>query len=1001
MALGVAAVLALSVVLAVRAKIRDEGARSVAFAMDAAFGERGWTADAISFDVDTREFTARDVRISLPGWAYPGGGPLEAELLTVKGPPLPMALKALAKRGFRAEGGDAMTLFDSLELRGVKFVFSRGNVRHRAETASLTVRGVSLDPSALRADSSGVPGEFMSLAVKDALISDLAMFRERDSRPYARARALSIRAPSLLSGRPPAGAEADDGRAAGPAGLLAAQETSACGITVDFTGFSLKLDSLMISGPLYGASRAWSSLRRESASGLRLDFDVPRGIEPAGPTAEDEDSLSRRENSDGPEIAGDPGIDVSPDNAGTPAGQGAPEPALVDRASPDIQGGRMPSPENATRLSSDASLAAEPSEHAFPASRDSRAWPQDSGPSAALPSAERSESIEPTVPATRETDAGHEDATRSAACPPVDPVDAETPADGTGVSGAAENSRLPIDRAEPTESTESTAASDPSAKPVAEAPDGSSVTDDRPVPETMPVPEIRPVPEAIPVREGPRMPEAPPFHIVPAALTIPQDRHVPGPHCVPSAPPVRIIPAALTVPREGHVPQEQHVPAPSPFRITPTTSLFRSTPVALTVSEAPELQVPLPDPPAPANPEDPVASNAPLRLTLSLDSLEVRGGDLFRALTDLRGFLQKIPYDDPVSAVPLSVALMPPFSLESLDAEAMDLAADGKSVLSLSRARVTGPLAEGSPAPVQKAELYGIKTAALPLPFEAPCPSAPHADDNLPPLAEGSRSPQSVSPSTARDGSPEPPEIPDEGCPAGADASWEIRYDAGLGTLAVPEFALEAEGLFSLRARLALARTGPELLEELKAEPLLRPAGIFARPAFGDAGIASVTIEYSDGGFVRRFVAGEIRDPATDPLPDTPLSGEGRADALEAYARRIGVLALYRLDPFVLNAREFADEIARFAADPRELALSIAAEEPLRLGSVGPGLLAPLSGEEEQSGLRAAMKFLSPLKATLSVNGMPELAARWREVPPAFMGGAEPSGSSGGADSLY
>ncbi|MDR1313990.1 MAG: hypothetical protein LBQ12_09925 [Deltaproteobacteria bacterium] len=226
--LAVVAAFALGVALAVRAKIRDEGARSVSAAMDAAFGADGWSAAKISFSPSARSFTARSVSLKLPAWALSdplggeGGsppieaaGPLTAEELEISEPPLPMALQTLAADGFRAGTGEATALFGSLKLTKASVPFRRGREVFTAEAEAVVLSGASLEDPAPLSGSVGREA-LLGLSLREAAFTGLTVRREGSPPASAEAASFVMDNPALFRSSPrPA---APDGGARPPDG---------------------------------------------------------------------------------------------------------------------------------------------------------------------------------------------------------------------------------------------------------------------------------------------------------------------------------------------------------------------------------------------------------------------------------------------------------------------------------------------------------------------------------------------------------------------------------------------------------------------------------------------------------------------------------------------------------------------------------------------------------------------------------------------------------------
>jgi hypothetical protein len=336
---------------------------------------------------------------------------------------------------------------------------------------------------------------------------------------------------------------------------------------------------------------------------------------------------------------------------------------------------------------------------------------------------------------------------------------------------------------------------------------------------------------------------------------------------------------------------------------------------------------------------------------------------------DLIAFTAGLPQEDPVSALPLSLALAPPFTLGSLKAGAVSFAADGRDVLRLNELRLTGPTEKGLPAASLKTELDGLELASNPFAALSRCPAAGGAG----PKARGGRD----NPAT---GGPSERAV-SRGCRRAFDLSLETRYGERPESLAAPEFSIALEGAFSVSGSLALEGAGRGFLKALDSTPLLRAREILLKPAFGEISVSSLKLTYSDLGLVRGILADEAGN-------ETP--GGAWQTAPETLASRLAVLALYRIDPFALNARELSGEISHFVSDPRALSLSVYAAAPVPLKSIGPGLLEPLSDVDERGSIRDAALFLAPLKASVSSGGRPAVEVMWREVPPAFMGGSGP-----------
>ncbi|MDR1079418.1 MAG: hypothetical protein LBQ79_00265, partial [Deltaproteobacteria bacterium] len=339
--LAVVIALAAGATLAVRARMRDEGLRSVAAALDAAFGQGGWTAGAMSFELEGRAFTAESVTFELPVWLLPRGGRegeagtadgarLEAGRLVIKAPPLPMALNALAEGGFTAEA-DGTELFGSLELHDAKLPVRRGGNLYRIEMGSLTIARASLGRPRGQLPAP-VPGQAGGLAASGVDIAGFRLYREGWERPFAKFDTLAMKAPGLLRPRHPPPADGS------LSGLLTSPETVVSGLAVDEPGFALALDRLTLSGPLSMSAASGASLRSGKsgkAEGLSIAFGFPgteaaaeaRGpapVEDAGHPAEAagaEETASAEETEDGRS----PAAPETPDAAEGPAAPDTPE----------------------------------------------------------------------------------------------------------------------------------------------------------------------------------------------------------------------------------------------------------------------------------------------------------------------------------------------------------------------------------------------------------------------------------------------------------------------------------------------------------------------------------------------------------------------------------------------------------------------------------------------------------------------------------------------------
>ncbi|MDR3153695.1 MAG: hypothetical protein LBW85_05340 [Deltaproteobacteria bacterium] len=354
-------------------------------------------------------------------------------------------------------------------------------------------------------------------------------------------------------------------------------------------------------------------------------------------------------------------------------------------------------------------------------------------------------------------------------------------------------------------------------------------------------------------------------------------------------------------------------------------------------------------------------------LKLSASSLAVEGGSLWRVFDDLGVFLSALPPGDPARAVPLSLPLIPPFTLESLQAEGLRLEAGGEAVLVLDAASLTGPVAKGAPAPVQKTELAGLA-----FPAWRPPPTGARAVG--------------------------PPELSRRG-PGPFRVFLETRYSDRLGSLIVPSFSLEAEGLFSVSGSMVLLGAGPEALAELARCPLARPQEIWGRPGLAKTALGALSLEYSDLGLARLLVSDAARRRrggagAAAEASDSGGATGGPADgAVGEFASSFGILALSWADPYLLNAPEIVRELQAFILDPAGFSLSVASEEPLPLGAVDTELLEQALKVDDARDHRAIAEFLFPLKVTAHASGRPPVAFRWREVPQAFASPINPTQS--------
>jgi hypothetical protein len=439
-------------------------------------------------------------------------------------------------------------------------------------------------------------------------------------------------------------------------------------------------------------------------------------------------------------------------------------------------------------------------------------------------------------------------------------------------------------------------------------------------------------------------------------------------------------------------------------------------------------------------------------LTLKAALLEVRGGDIVVILSDLREHLARISAGEAAPDPPVSLLLEPPFSAESLTAGGVSLEAHGQTVASLMELRITGPLGRGTPAPSARTELDGLDAAVPALRLAEQCFPAlmragtvPGSLAARPPLLDvaletgydaGSASLAvrelnvtaaglfafSASAAFSRAG----PEFLEE-----LRATPFARPCGLLSGPAAEELALESltaayTDLGLVRGLVAIA-TGVQAPTPVPREP--GAAGIALADGQGPAGNAAAGGAPEDGqgpagnapaggatadgpGPAGNAPAGGAPEDGQGPAGNAPgggapadgqgppgeaaagASGDGRlASAKEAMAARLGILALYRLDPFALNAPEIADEISRFIADPQSLAVTVTPAAPLPLGTVRPGLVDPLSDGDYPNALREVSGFLSRLVTGISSNGRPELEVAWRDVPPPFIGGPVPGPS--------
>ncbi|MDR2612442.1 MAG: hypothetical protein LBG06_06310 [Deltaproteobacteria bacterium] len=297
----------------------------------------------------------------------------------------------------------------------------------------------------------------------------------------------------------------------------------------------------------------------------------------------------------------------------------------------------------------------------------------------------------------------------------------------------------------------------------------------------------------------------------------------------------------------------------------------------------------------------------------------------------------------------------------------MELSSEGGRILRLEGIRVLGPLAKGAPAPSQTIDLEGLAVylSSPLLPSLAPPPAlggtraaagAQACGAGAAPVPEASRHPPLLLPRLA----------------------IEARYTERLGSVVVPSFTLEADGLFGISGSLVLLGAGRPFLEDLGRATLARPGTVLDAPSAGGISVAAFDLEYSDRGLARALLASAAARGAP-------------GGSLDALASSLGILALARMDPFAVNAPEIVSELRDFALDPAGISFSFAAEEPLSLGTVRRVLLDPLLRDEGERDARAAAALLARLRVSLAVSGRRPVDVQWRDVPPAFMAGMSPT----------
>jgi hypothetical protein len=817
--LAAVAALAFAGSMAVRAKIRDEGARSVASALDAAFGRDGWGAESVSFDQEARVFSAERVTLRIPPWALAGSGeagappvtaagPLSAERLVVRGPAMPMRLNDMASKGFAPEGPGAERLFEELALEGASFSLRRGDETYRAEAERLVVADALLEPPS-GPSPPPLPEAVRRFRARSARITGLAVYREGAPAPLAKAGSASMLEPGLLRPRP-------GGAAPGVTGLLTARETRAAEIALDLPGLAIRAASLVVEGPLYGAGEDYARLRGETAAGLSLSLDLP----------------GDRANAATPPRSGEPSADEGRDCPFGGEGPAAPE-------------------ESASRPDITAQNGGTGQETAGDARQEISGGTGD-GPA-------------------QDSAGGTRDGTEPGNAEGVGQEIAGGTGDGTAqesAGGTGDDQELGNTEGQGQESAELAGGG-----PGRESAGGQEGSFDTATGSG----GAGTVGQAAGTGNG-------------------------GGGAVGSGADVGCAGGS------GHG-RGGGVPAG-----------------ALGAEEG---------------------GARPSRITFKAESLQIRGGDMYRLLKDLIGFGAGLPPEGPEYAIPLSILLVPPFSLERIEARGISLAADGSTLVVLERASVEGPLKRGEPAAFQRIELSGLVLPGQPLPFAAPWPAG--------------------------------------GTPA-AGAILETRYSDLRQALAVPEMRLELDGLFEASASLSLEGTGPGLLEDLASTPLLRPQLVLQGRGFREVGASAFSLDYSDRGLARALLA----PSGPRALPDGAARRYGTASP--SLSTSAGILAISRLDPYALNAPEIVDEITDFLSDPRGFSVSAEAAGPVPLDDAWHGPLARLLGGGWEDDRRPLGGFLSGLRVSASSAGRPAVTIRWREVPTAFSGSIRAGG---------
>jgi hypothetical protein len=389
-----------------------------------------------------------------------------------------------------------------------------------------------------------------------------------------------------------------------------------------------------------------------------------------------------------------------------------------------------------------------------------------------------------------------------------------------------------------------------------------------------------------------------------------------------------------------------------------------------------------------AGPPAPDASPEPSLLTLSAAEVRIKGGDLYRIVSDLKAFLESAPKGDPLSAVPLSLPLLPPVTADTLETDGTGLSLNGSPLFSLRTFRVKTPLEKGRPWTALETELGGFDCPALSLLRAAVAAHGASSASGAAPVASavdssGATGGADADASDASRAGPYDPPASDKAAPVpGLDVELSATYDLEGGDLDIRRLRIVSAGLFVMEAGLSFSGAKAPFLEKLSEARLPEARAPESRELLGSLGSSSFRLEYTDLGLLRNLLENESA---------RAYPGRTAKDSRRALSASWGILALSRIDPVALNGPEIVTEISSFLEEPSRFAVTAGSPVPVALSSLGPGLVDPLRKDEAERDLPAMADFLSPLKVTISTGARAPVTARWRENPPAFMTGLNPT----------